>query len=110
MCLKKRYGNRFPRFRPRKTSRFPRFPLRGSRFPLSRNLRTTLAAHDVLVGIVVVPANVFRAFEHQHLLAARSREMTEARTRRMVIEARIRLEKALRALETAAAMEDDDVR
>jgi len=58
----------------------------------------------------VVPANVFQVWEHQHALAARSREMAEARTRRMVIEARIRLEKALRALETAAAMEDDDVR
>jgi hypothetical protein len=57
----------------------------------------------------VVPANVFHAFEQQHIAAARSREMAEARTRRMVIEARIRLEKSLRALETAAAMEDDDV-
>lgn len=57
----------------------------------------------------MVPANVFHAWEHQHTLAARSREMAEQRTQRMVIEARIRLEKAMRALETAAAMEDDDV-
>jgi hypothetical protein len=48
-------------------------------------------------------------WEHQHTLAARSREMAEARTRQVVINARIRLEKALRALETAATMEDDDV-
>lgn len=58
----------------------------------------------------MVPANVFQAWEHQHTLAARSREMTETRTRQMVIAARIRLEKALRALETVAAMEPDDVR
>jgi hypothetical protein len=57
----------------------------------------------------VVPANVFHAWEQQHLAVARSREMAEARTRQMVINARIRLEKALRALETAATMEDDDV-
>jgi hypothetical protein len=58
----------------------------------------------------VVPANVYGMWEHQHTLAARSREMAESRTRDMVIAARIRLEKALRALETAAAMEADDVR
>jgi hypothetical protein len=57
----------------------------------------------------VVPANVYGMWEHQHTLAARSREMAEARTRQVVINARIRLEKALRALETAATMEDDDV-
>jgi hypothetical protein len=57
----------------------------------------------------VVPEQIFHAFEQQHVLAARSREMAEARTQRMVIDARIRLEKALRALETAAAMENDDV-
>jgi hypothetical protein len=57
----------------------------------------------------VVPANVYGMWEHQHTLAARSREMAEARTRVMLIEARIRLEKALRALEAAAAMENDDV-
>jgi hypothetical protein len=57
----------------------------------------------------VVPANVYHAFEQQYVAAARSREMAETRTRQMVIEARIRLEKAMRALETAAAMEDDDV-
>lgn len=57
----------------------------------------------------MVPANVFRMYEHQHSLAASSREMAEQRTQRLVIAARIRLEKALRALETAAAMEGDDV-
>jgi hypothetical protein len=58
----------------------------------------------------MVPANVFHAWEQQHAAVARSREMAEQRTRQMVIAARIRLEKALRALETAAAMEDDEAR
>lgn len=55
--------------------------------------------------MVVVPAHVFHAWEQQHVAVARSREMAESRTREMVIAARIRLEKALRALETEAAME-----
>jgi hypothetical protein len=57
----------------------------------------------------VVPEQTFKAWEHQHTLAARSRSMAETRTRQMVVEARIRLEKAMRALETSAAMESDDV-
>ncbi len=53
----------------------------------------------------VVPEQTFKVWAHQHELAARARSMAEARTRQMVIEARIRLEKAMRALE----MEPDDV-
>lgn len=53
---------------------------------------------------VVVPEQTFKTWEHQLTLAARSRSMAETRSRQIVLEARIRLEKAMRALE----MEVDD--